>query len=385
MQRIMMKSKIHRATITGADLNYVGSITLDPRLMELADIREHEQVHVLDIDNGARFETYAIEGGPGDVILNGAAARLVHPGDKIIVITLRAVRRGRARGLRTGRRARRRAQPTRPCTRSARSRRNPATVPGSLPSCLCPPSTSWSSAAVSPVSRPRCAPGTRDCRSPCSPRVSSAGPPPATRRAGWPPRSIVTDDSPELHGSDTLAAGGGLCDTDAVRVLANEGPERVRELIALGAHFDQVAGRDELARAREGGHSVAACRARRRRRHRRRDRARARGRGPGVRRRRPRGLVGVRPARRGRPRRRRARDRTRRRRGAAGAPRRDRDRRRGAVLRRHHQPGAVDRRRDRHGHAGRRRGRRPRVHAVPPDRAAPPVDAAAAPLRGAAR
>ena len=87
MQRIMMKSKIHRATITGADLNYIGSITLDTRLMELADIREHEQVHVLDIDNGARFETYAIEGGPGDVILNGAAARLVQPGDKVIVIT----------------------------------------------------------------------------------------------------------------------------------------------------------------------------------------------------------------------------------------------------------------------------------------------------------
>jgi len=87
MQRIMMKSKIHRATITGADLNYIGSITLDTRLMELADIREHEQVHVLDIDNGARFETYAIAGGPGDVVLNGAAARLVHPGDKVIVIT----------------------------------------------------------------------------------------------------------------------------------------------------------------------------------------------------------------------------------------------------------------------------------------------------------
>ena len=87
MQRIMMKSKIHRATITGADLNYIGSITLDTRLMELADIREHEQVHVLDIDNGARFETYAIPGGPGDVILNGAAARLVQPGDKVIVIT----------------------------------------------------------------------------------------------------------------------------------------------------------------------------------------------------------------------------------------------------------------------------------------------------------
>jgi aspartate 1-decarboxylase len=87
MQRIMMKSKIHRATITGADLNYVGSITLDTRLMKLADIREHEQVHVLDIDNGARFETYAIPGGPGDVVLNGAAARLVQPGDKVIVIT----------------------------------------------------------------------------------------------------------------------------------------------------------------------------------------------------------------------------------------------------------------------------------------------------------
>ena len=87
MQRIMMKSKIHRATITGADLNYIGSITLDTRLMELADIREHEQVHVLDIDNGARFETYVIRGGPGDVIVNGAAARLVHSGDKVIVIS----------------------------------------------------------------------------------------------------------------------------------------------------------------------------------------------------------------------------------------------------------------------------------------------------------
>ncbi len=83
----MMKSKIHRATVVGADLNYVGSITLDPLLMELADILEHEQVHVLDIDNGARVETYAIKGGPGDVILTGAAARLVHPGDKVIVIT----------------------------------------------------------------------------------------------------------------------------------------------------------------------------------------------------------------------------------------------------------------------------------------------------------
>ena len=87
MHRRMMKSKIHRATVTDANLHYIGSITLDTELMALADIREHEQVHVLDIDNGARFETYAIPGGPGDVCLNGAAARLVQPGDKVIIIT----------------------------------------------------------------------------------------------------------------------------------------------------------------------------------------------------------------------------------------------------------------------------------------------------------
>ena len=64
MRRTMMKSKIHRATVTGADVDYVGSITLDPELMRLADMREFEQVHVLDIDNGARFETYAMAGAP---------------------------------------------------------------------------------------------------------------------------------------------------------------------------------------------------------------------------------------------------------------------------------------------------------------------------------
>jgi aspartate 1-decarboxylase len=83
----MLKSKIHRATVIEADLNYVGSISLDPVLMEAADILEHEQVAVLDIDNGNRFETYAIAGRPGQVCLNGAAARLVHPGDKVILIT----------------------------------------------------------------------------------------------------------------------------------------------------------------------------------------------------------------------------------------------------------------------------------------------------------
>ena len=87
MLRTMMKSKIHRATVTGADVGYVGSITLDPELMRRADLHEFEQVHVLDVDNGARFETYAMAGSTGDVILNGAAARLVDPGDRVIVIT----------------------------------------------------------------------------------------------------------------------------------------------------------------------------------------------------------------------------------------------------------------------------------------------------------
>lgn len=87
MQRRMMKSKIHRATVTGADLNYVGSVSIDPRLMDLADILPYEQVAVLDIDNGARFETYAIVGAPGEICLNGAAARLVSTGDKVILLT----------------------------------------------------------------------------------------------------------------------------------------------------------------------------------------------------------------------------------------------------------------------------------------------------------
>ena len=87
MFRTMLKSKIHRATVTGADLHYVGSVSVDPVLLEQADILPNEQVAVLDIDNGARFETYAIVGGPGEVCLNGAAARLVSPGDRVIIIT----------------------------------------------------------------------------------------------------------------------------------------------------------------------------------------------------------------------------------------------------------------------------------------------------------
>ena len=89
MQRVMLKSKIHRATVTDCDLHYVGSITVDPDLLEAADILEHEQVHVVDVDNGARFVTYTIAGerGSGAMQVNGAAARLVHKGDTIIVFS----------------------------------------------------------------------------------------------------------------------------------------------------------------------------------------------------------------------------------------------------------------------------------------------------------
>ena len=87
MRRHMLKSKIHRATVTDANVDYTGSITVDADLLARADIAEHEQVHVLDVDNGARLITYAIEGGPGEICLNGAAALLVRPGDRVIVLT----------------------------------------------------------------------------------------------------------------------------------------------------------------------------------------------------------------------------------------------------------------------------------------------------------
>jgi aspartate 1-decarboxylase len=89
MNRTMLKSKIHRCRVTGSDLHYVGSITVDADLLDAADILEHEQVHVVDVDNGARFETYTIAGrrGSGEIKVNGAAARLVHTGDTVIVIS----------------------------------------------------------------------------------------------------------------------------------------------------------------------------------------------------------------------------------------------------------------------------------------------------------
>lgn len=89
MKRVMCKSKIHRATVTDADLNYEGSITVDGNLLDAADILEYEQVHVVNVNNGARFETYAMRGEPGSgaIVVNGAAARLVQRGDTVIIFS----------------------------------------------------------------------------------------------------------------------------------------------------------------------------------------------------------------------------------------------------------------------------------------------------------
>jgi len=97
MSRFMLKSKIHRARITAADLNYEGSLSLDPELMLAADVLPFEQVSVVNINTGARFETYAIPGEAGEVKLNGAAARLGQPGDLVIVMTYQTMSDAEAR------------------------------------------------------------------------------------------------------------------------------------------------------------------------------------------------------------------------------------------------------------------------------------------------
>jgi aspartate 1-decarboxylase len=100
--RTMMKSKIHRATVTQADLHYVGSVTVDEDLLDAADLLPGELVHIVDITNGARLETYTIAGprGSGVIGINGAAARLVHPGDLVILIAYAQMTTEEARALR---------------------------------------------------------------------------------------------------------------------------------------------------------------------------------------------------------------------------------------------------------------------------------------------
>jgi aspartate 1-decarboxylase len=101
VQRIMMKSKIHRATVTQADLDYVGSVTLDADLMDAANLLENEQVAIVDITNGARIETYVIPGerGTGVIGINGAAAHLVHPDDLVIIISYAMMEDAEARSF----------------------------------------------------------------------------------------------------------------------------------------------------------------------------------------------------------------------------------------------------------------------------------------------
>lgn len=101
MLRTMFKSKIHRATVTQADLHYVGSVTIDGELLDAADLLPGELVHIVDITNGARLETYVIEGerGSGVIGINGAAAHLMHPGDLVIIISYAQVSDAEARAL----------------------------------------------------------------------------------------------------------------------------------------------------------------------------------------------------------------------------------------------------------------------------------------------
>jgi aspartate 1-decarboxylase len=96
----MLKSKIHRATITEANVDYIGSVTIDAELMALANMLEYEKVHVVNVDNGVRLETYVIEGEPGSgvICLNGAAARLMNPGELIIILSYANVDEGELSG-----------------------------------------------------------------------------------------------------------------------------------------------------------------------------------------------------------------------------------------------------------------------------------------------
>ena len=129
MLRTMLKSKIHRATVTQADLHYVGSVTIDADLMDAADLLEGEQVTIVDIDNGARLVTYAITGerGSGVIGINGAAAHLVHPGDLVILIAYGTMEDAEARSVSAAGRVRRRRQQadrprSRPGLRAGRTR-----------------------------------------------------------------------------------------------------------------------------------------------------------------------------------------------------------------------------------------------------------------------
>ena len=130
MRRTLFKSKIHRATVTQADLDYEGSVTIDAELMRAADILPYEKVHIWNRTNGSRLETYALEApaGSGVICVNGAAAHHAQPGDIVIIATFaRGGRRDRGARLDAQGRARRRAEPHRPDRGRGSGSRAPAT------------------------------------------------------------------------------------------------------------------------------------------------------------------------------------------------------------------------------------------------------------------
>ena len=283
MLRTMMTSKIHRATVTQADLHYVGSVTVDEDLLEAADLLPGELVHIVDVTNGARLETYTIAGerGSGVLGINGAAAHLVHPGDVVILIAYGQMETAEAKAFRPAWSSWTRTTgssepgPTRP-------RRCPAA--GSFAATCTPRPASRASIAAgmtspTPVSRPpRCRRAgldhdrrrrrrrhrhRRPDRGPAAARPGRQGARrhqgrarPPDRRSGRraaSPRRSARGTPP----SSTSATPWSPAPAPATRTpcgsLVNEGPEAVRELIALGANFDHSP-EGELSLTREGGH-----------------------------------------------------------------------------------------------------------------------------------
>ncbi len=271
MFRTMLTSKIHRATVTQADLHYVGSVTVDEDLLDAADLLPGEQVAIVDITNGARLETYVIPGprGSGVIGINGAAARLVHPGDLVILLAYglldaaEARTRAAPRGLRRRRQPhhRHRARPGRgaPGRADAARRRRPRPPPARRVTRLRAPGPGWTTSAdvvvvgsgIAGLTSALHAADAGSVLLVTKVRVDDG----STRWAqGGVAAALDPADSAEEHLRDTLVAGVGLCDEDAVRVLCTEGPRRLRELAALGAAFDRDPS-GELSLTREGGHS----------------------------------------------------------------------------------------------------------------------------------
>jgi hypothetical protein len=268
MYRTMMKSKIHRATVTQADLHYVGSVTVDEDLMDAADLLAGEQVAIVDVTNGARLETYVIAGprGSGVIGINGAAARLVHPATSSSSSpTGRWTTPRRAADAARGVRRRRQPHPG--------DRHDPAeALPAAARDLTCAATRVPTSGPARTTTRPssgeraaaRAGPRLDDQRrrrrrrlrrrradralhaasalgdagrSCSSPRCTSTTARPAGRRAGS--RRAVAGGQPEDHLQDTLVAGRRAVRRRRVRVLCTEGPGRLRELVALGAAFDR--------------------------------------------------------------------------------------------------------------------------------------------------